>query len=148
MVLDGVKFGAASHAAGLQTCKSQGTNVILVYLSMNDGDEGSIKAHSSTGLTDDSNKEKEVLVCHAEGNVRCFYGGRAISVCRWKLHRTGTKGQDDIASAAAGTMGVQGVLMSIETSKVSIRITIHMRIRGCGHNNSPLSMVPLRYHPM
>ena len=95
-----------------------------MYVAMNIRDEGCIKAHSSTELMDDRDQGKEILTCHAEGNV-------------FGLHEDGTtNGQNDGVSTAASAVGVQGFLMSRETCKVCIRVAIHTRSRGWCNNEA------------
>ena len=116
-------------AARLQTGKSQSTHIVLMDLAMNVGGEGGIKANSSTELTYDGYKGKEVFACRTEGNVLCFHGRKGNLSLQMRAPKDrSTKSQDDIASATAGAMGVQRVLMAIEPSKVSFRVAIHMRL--------------------
>jgi hypothetical protein len=97
---------------------------------MDVGSKGGIQANGSTELTYDSHKGKEVFACRAEGNVLRFHSRKSNLSLQMGMPKNGTtKGQDHIPSATASTMGVQGTLMAIETGKVSVRVTIHMRVR-------------------
>ena len=78
---------------------------------------------------------EEVLAGSAKGNIFCLHGGEHnLRLEAGTPEDRTTKGQDDIASMAAGTMWVLWVFIAIEPGKISIRIAVHTRGGGWGHD--------------
>ena len=77
-----------------------------------------------------SDQRNDVSKCLGEGNVLSV-GGAEGNLClkAGTPEDRATKGKDNISSATLGTMGILCMFMSIETSKVSIRVTVHTRVR-------------------
>ena len=108
-----------------------------MHFAVDVGDERGIKAHGITEFVDEGNQRDEVFARRAEGNVFRFHGGEGYFSLEAGTPKNGTtKRKDDVSSAAASTVGISCIFMSIKPSKISIGIAVYARIRGWGHDEA------------
>ena len=144
MVLESIMFGAWRHSTGLKLAKQQRSNIILVDTDMKAGLLLDRKPKCTPKLLHEVHDRKQILTCRAQRHIFGLHRRQRDLRLKFAYPQNGTTGQQNhVASAAANTVWILGMLMAPQSSKISIRITINgIVVRWI--KNEALSIVPLK----